>query len=185
MGERLELIEPDASWREAFLSLVDDYLSAGEQRYGDLRGRVEQDFAGLIDEWRRVARGIDVPADAVQQERWWLIRGGRDILGHVYLRPDADEDLRQRMGQIGVYIRPSQRGKGYGTIGLRLGLAKMREYGLTEVTIVTRHNNAASKRTIEKNGGVFVFERYSPTLQTWMYGYRVDLGAGPRGKEPS
>jgi predicted acetyltransferase len=176
MSEHLELVEPDASRREAFLSLVDDYLAAGEERYKDLRVRVEGDFAGLIEEWRRIARGVDVPADGVQQQRWWLVRDGRDILGNVYLRPEADLLLQRKMGQIGVYVRPSERGKGYGTIALRMGLAKLREYGLTQVTVITRQNNDAAKRTIEKNGGVVMFERWSPGLQAWLYGYLLYVG---------
>ncbi len=172
---QLSLIEPDASWREAFLALVDDYIAAGEDRYRDLRVRVVEDFAKVVEEWRRIARGIDVPADGVQQERWWLVRDGRDILGNVYLRPEADLFLERNRGHIGCYIRPSERGKGYGTEGLRLGLAGLREYGLRRVTIITRTDNEASKRTIEKNGGLMAFERYSIGLQTWLYGYEVDL----------
>ncbi len=183
MAETLELVEPDASWQEAFLALVDDYLAAGEDRYRDLRVRVVDDFRGVIQEWRRIARGIDVPADGVRQERWRLVRDGRDILGNVYLRPEADLLLQRSRGHIGCYIRPSQRGKGYGTQGLRLGLAKLRQQGLRRVLIITRTDNDASKRTIEKNGGVVLFERYSPGLQAWLYGYQVDL-AGREAARP-
>ncbi len=77
-----------------------------------------------------------------------------DSSGHVYgcccLRHHLKDDLINIGGNIGYVIRPSQRGKGYGTTQLMLILNKAYELGLEEVLLTCRENNNGSKKTIEK-----------------------------------
>lgn len=77
-----------------------------------------------------------------------------DSNGHVYgcssLRHHLKGDLLYIGGNIGYGIRPSERGKGYGTIQLMLLLEKAHELGLDEVLLTCRENNIGSKKTIEK-----------------------------------
>lgn len=50
-------------------------------------------------------------------------------------------------------IEPEYRGRGYGTQALILALEEARRFGLTEVILVCREDNVASRRIIESNGG--------------------------------
>ena len=70
------------------------------------------------------------------------------MVGMLNLRPDGG-----LIGTIGYSIRPSERGKGYGTALLEQGLELCEMFGITPVAVV-RKDNAASIRALEKNGFV-------------------------------
>ncbi len=72
------------------------------------------------------------------------------VIGMLNLRPEDG-----LIGTIGYSIRPSERGKGYGTALLEQGLELCEMFGITPVAVV-RKDNAASIRVLEKNG----FEKY-------------------------
>ena len=57
------------------------------------------------------------------------------------------------IGSIGYSVRPSERGKGYGTALLEQGLELCAMFGIKPVAVVKK-DNAASIRVLEKNGFV-------------------------------
>ena len=58
-------------------------------------------------------------------------------------------------GLIGYSIRPSQRGKGYASEMLKIALNKFKNTNIENVLITCKDFNIASKKVIEKNGGIF------------------------------
>jgi predicted acetyltransferase len=84
---------------------------------------------------------------------WWVVEEG-EYLGSISLRHRLTEELRQVGGHIGYWIRPSARGRGLATWALGAVLTKARGLGLQRVLLTCRNDNAASARTIERNGGV-------------------------------
>lgn len=76
------------------------------------------------------------------------------IIGIIDIRHSLNNFLSQYGGHIGYSIRPSERGKGYATQMLKLGLEHCREIGLSEVMLGCYKDNTASIRTIERNGGL-------------------------------
>lgn len=58
-------------------------------------------------------------------------------------------------GLIGYSIRPSQRGNGYASKMLKLSLEKFKNTNIENVLITCKDFNIASKKVIEKNGGIF------------------------------
>ena len=58
-------------------------------------------------------------------------------------------------GNIGVGVRPSERGKGYAEKITMLGLSFCKTIGLQRVMFACFADNIASKRTIQSCGGVF------------------------------
>jgi predicted acetyltransferase len=61
--------------------------------------------------------------------------------------------LYKDSGHIGYSVRPSQRKKSYATEILRKILEIAKKQGLTEVYLVCKKDNDASKKTIIKNYG--------------------------------
>lgn len=76
------------------------------------------------------------------------------MIGAVNIRHELNEYLLLHGGHIGDGVRPSERGKGYGTELVRLALGKCRELGIDRVLMVCDKDNIPSARTIIKNGGV-------------------------------
>ena len=76
------------------------------------------------------------------------------FVGAVNIRHRLSESLLRDGGHIGDGIRPSERGKGYGTQMIALALDECRKMGIDRVLMCCDETNRASARTIEKNGGV-------------------------------
>lgn len=77
------------------------------------------------------------------------------IIGMVDIRHELNDFLRNYGGHIGYGVRPSERGKGYATRILRLALDYCRSIGLDSVMLACDKENAASRKTIQKCGGIF------------------------------
>lgn len=75
-----------------------------------------------------------------------------EIIGIVNFR-HSRTDFYKNSGHIGYSVRPSQRRKGYATEILRKTLETAKKQGLTEVYLVCKKDNEASKKTIIKNNG--------------------------------
>ncbi|MBQ7655486.1 MAG: GNAT family N-acetyltransferase [Clostridia bacterium] len=91
---------------------------------------------------------------------WYQTRRKADgkTVGFLCLRHELkyDDDDEEFASHIGYSIRPGERGKGYGTEQLRLGLQEARALGLEKVRLICRDTNAGSNRVIRANGGVLV-----------------------------
>lgn len=77
------------------------------------------------------------------------------IVGAIGLRWEEVPVLMQYGGLIGYSIRPTQRGKGYATEMLKLGLEKFKKADKEKILITCKDFNIPSKRVIEKNGGIY------------------------------
>ena len=126
------------------------------------------DFLKKLEESKHIE---DTHPDYANQTTYVLT----DEIGHIYgmscLRHCLKGDLINIGGHVGYAIRPSERGKGYGTIQLRLVLEKALELGIKEVLVTCRENNIGSKLTMEKCVGhpdTLVDSRY-PGIKEYRY----------------
>jgi predicted acetyltransferase len=76
------------------------------------------------------------------------------IVGRVSVRHRLNEYLQQRGGHIGFGIRPEFRGRGFATEILLEALGIARGLGVEKVLVTCDDTNIASRRVIEKCGGV-------------------------------
>lgn len=106
------------------------------------------------DKWRN---GIDLPDGYVAQTIYWLIVEGAPV-GVGKIRHALTEESRNSGGNIGYAISRSNRGHGYGSVLLRLLINEARRMQLDEILLTVDKNNFASKKVIEKNGGVVFSE---------------------------
>lgn len=77
------------------------------------------------------------------------------LVGGFNLRHIIKGDLINHGGNIGYLIRPSERGKGYGTKLLHLALEKAQLLGIKNVLVSCRVENIGSNKVIENNGGIY------------------------------
>jgi predicted acetyltransferase len=84
------------------------------------------------------------------------------------------------LGHIGYSVVPWKQGLGYATEALRELLQGVRAEGLEYVEITTDPDNIASRRVIERNGGVLVEEYIRPAAygSTPALRYRITLSGG-------
>ena len=171
--EVVELIEPEAASQPAFLAMVNEYAAAGEERYARHRERAASDWPGLV----RELCDDTLPRDPnlVPGRNYFLVRNGSDILGRTSVRYYLNENLKHEGGHIGYDIRPSERGKGYGTLILKLALGKAREIGLRRALVTCDKDNLASARVIRKNGGRLESEVVSYRTGKLVQRYWIEL----------
>lgn len=76
------------------------------------------------------------------------------FVGAVNIRHYLNEKLLHDGGYIGDDIRPSERGKGYGTQMIALALQECDRLGIRRMLMCCDRDNVALARTIQKNGGI-------------------------------
>jgi predicted acetyltransferase len=107
----------------------------------------------------------------------WIWDG--EFCGSVSLRwqPGSMELPCEILGHIGYGVVPWKQGRGYARLALAQMLELARAEGLPFVDLTTDPSNAASRRVIEANGGVFVetFRRRASYGGTEALKYRIHL----------
>ena len=83
---------------------------------------------------------------------WWIVEDNV-VLGGIALRHGSGELVR-RAGHIGYGLRPSARGRGLAQWALKRVLGEARSLGVERVLLVCAAGNVASRKTIERCGGV-------------------------------
>lgn len=146
---KIELVTPDARYKESYLEALKEYNDVDHDTI-DIEDR-DRNFDAFLDEIEKNKQGLIV--ENVPQTKYWAVAGDRYI-GQINYRPNMNDKLRFKGGNIGYSIRPSERGKGYASEMLANVLDKARADGMAEVMLTCDDDNIASKKVIEKAGGV-------------------------------
>lgn len=97
-------------------------------------------------------KGESLPRGYVAQSIYWLYDDAVPV-GMGKIRHELTQQSRENGGNIGYAISRPYRGKGYGSILLKMLLQEARRIGVKEVVLTIDLGNEASKRVCEKNGG--------------------------------
>ena len=84
----------------------------------------------------------------------WIVDGDT-FLGSLAIRHELNDFLFNRGGHIGYSVRPSARRRGHAAAALANALPIARELGIARILLTCDEDNAGSRATIEKNGGVY------------------------------
>lgn len=149
---KLRLVKLSEKYREHLDEMMTEWTASGERiipwaiRKNDFR------------DFDRYLRELDIVEDDgqhVPDTTFFALDKERNIfVGAANIRLRLNERLLRDGGHIGDGIRPSERGRGYGTELVRLALEECRKIGIRRVLMVCDEDNRSSARTIEKNGGV-------------------------------
>jgi predicted acetyltransferase len=148
--EKLSLITPSIAFEDEYRALVAETYAID----GLFMRQVEEDFAAFVSRLTRESHGVGLQDGHVAQSTYWLVRDGVRLLGASRLRHYLNPALEEWGGHIGYNVRPCEWHKGYGTQLLTLTIAQARSLGLSRVLLMCFEDNIASKRIIEKNGGL-------------------------------
>ncbi|MEM8497643.1 MAG: GNAT family N-acetyltransferase [Pseudomonadota bacterium] len=151
----LKLIGPTKALESSYLEYLEEL--GDEERYPYPMDLDHSDFSGLIQTLHNYSRGIDLPDWLVPNTTYWFINQ-KELVGVAHLRHELNSQLREAGGHIGLGIRPSYRGKGFGKEILRQTIEKARELGIKDVHIHCHRHNEASARMIRSVGGILESE---------------------------
>ena len=153
---RLKLIKLTPEYKNALIEMLDEWRADIENNHTNsspwtIFRNDPRDFDYYLEHLEfKEPEGERVP-DSV----FFLLDEDRGrLLGAVNIRHYLNDFLLKEGGHIGDGIRPTERGKGYGTELVRLALAECRKLGIEKVLMTCDKSNIASAKTIIKNGGV-------------------------------
>ncbi len=156
----LKLVEASLKYKEQILDMLLEWRNYNNSHPGANRSP-SAIFHGF-DNYDEYLYLMNVASKQVKKERhvpstqFYLLDEDRNIMvGACSIRHYLNEILRNGGGHIGDGIRPSERGKGYGTKLVELALKEAKKLGIKEVMMSCDKDNIASKKTIINNGGVF------------------------------
>lgn len=101
-------------------------------------------------------------SDKVTVDKNWVIsstflamrKSDNKMIGIIDIRHELNSFLSAYGGHIGLSVRPSERKKGYATTILNLGLDFCKTINLQKVMLACYKENTASRKTIERCGGI-------------------------------
>ncbi len=152
----LKLIKLTKEYERRLGEMIDEWKADQEQNHTN--GSPWAIFKNDYHDFDHYLAHLEIKAateNRVPDSVFFLLDEERDrLLGAVNIRHYLNDALLREGGHIGDGIRPSERGKGYGTELVRLALIECRKLGIDRVLMVCDKDNVASARTIQKNGGV-------------------------------
>lgn len=176
MHKNLELIESSAS----LIGLRDEFTSFADEIGEDDAHLVDGDF--LRNDFSAYLRmlvdhssGIGLSDGWVPYTVYWYFADRAHLIGSSCLRHRLTPALEDVGGHISYVVRPCERGKGHGTRMLALTLEKARQLGIGRVLLTTNLNNTASRKIIERNGGILAEEAMSTSTGTMKARYWIAL----------
>lgn len=182
-----ELIPPTTAVHASFLEAVTEFVAEGRGRPGD-DSVLGDDIARYGARWHdpavfeeyveltRAAARDDVPRPAghVPSTTLWYVEGAR-FLGRLAIRHRLTPRLLEWGGLIGYDVRPSARRRGHATAMLRAALPLAHGLGIDRALVTCDYDNVASRKVIERCGGVFEDQR-GGKLRYW-------IETAPRGRK--
>jgi predicted acetyltransferase len=171
MANPLRLVLPDAACRESVLEGLREFQA--EPRFADLDVTpIAADFPAYVAAQRARADAANLPPGQRPESVFWLV-DGETFVGRLSIRTTREEALIRTIGNIGYMIRPSRRRMGYGTAILALALPAAKALGMAHILVTCDEDNTASRKIIERNGGLLegaTPSRSSPglTLRFWI-----------------
>ena len=93
---------------------------------------------------------------------YWLLDEAGAVVAYSRLEHTLNDRQAYGDGNVGYYVKRSERRKGYGTLVLALTLAEGRTRGIERFLLTVDSDNAGSIGVIEANGGVLEDERIDP-----------------------
>jgi predicted acetyltransferase len=152
--------------------------SEGEGNFQISKGMTKDQFPAYVQRLQDHSVGKNLPEGHVPSKEFWIIDAegyaGKIILGLTFT-PGPD-----RIGNhVGYVVRPSKRRKGYATEALRCLIEEARKLKIHKLMPTCGAGNVASRKVIEKNGGVLLNGMPNDESPNDELRFVIDLNATP------
>lgn len=172
-----ELVEPTTSVHLSFIAAMEEFRAEGRAGGDSMIGRELSEYGGRWEDPAVFAEYVallraQVHEDAPRPEGFvpcttlWLVDGS-EYLGRIAIRHRLTPALREIGGHIGYDVRRSARRRGHASAMLRTALPIANGLGIDPALVTCDEDNTASRRIIEKHGGVLA-DRRGPRLRYWI-----------------
>jgi predicted acetyltransferase len=121
----------------------------------------EEPWSSYVVRLHRARHGQDLPPGWVPST-FLVAEVGCELVGRTSIRHELNDYLADLGGHIGYAVRPAHRGRGHAREILRQSLVIARAEGVERILVTCDDDNIASRRTIERLGGVLEDVRSGP-----------------------
>lgn len=155
----LKLVIPDNNDKKSALLMLDEIkaVDAGlPWQYSGLANLEESpSYEDWVKEKANEKNGIDLRDGYVPCTTLFLKRmSDNKVCGSISIRHELNDFLFNFGGHIGYSVTPSERGKGYGKLQLKMALEIAKDLGIEKCLITADETNTLSNKTIISEGGV-------------------------------
>lgn len=170
-----KIIRPSAEYKSDYLKALEEYHAEGRYLYQDI-AILDVDFDNFIKELRAEKGYPHQPyqdwVEPVPETVVWLVKDDQYI-GTVDIRHRLNWHLEKWGGHIHFNIRPSMRGKGFGTKILKKAMPIVNYLGIDRALITLNPADKAAIRIVESCGGEFEDEtletdKFPATRRYWL-----------------
>ena len=181
-SSRLDLVVPDARFRDSYRGLVAEFTAAGEKLVPFVLAFDDGDFDAMLARLDACSRGLGLPDGFVPHSTFWLVEDDAHVVGVSNIRHALTPSLLREGGHIGYGIRPSARGLGLGREILRQSLSRAHDLDIGDVLVTCGQGNVASAKVILGNGGVLDSEAFVPDRSEIVQRYWIRREAVARSR---
>lgn len=179
----LALIVPSKELKEEALQYKEEHFAHGDRNVHGSGGLAYYDdydaWLKHIDAIREMQTDADIKTSTFFSRR---LSDGK-LIGCVKIHHTLNDELRNG-GHVAYGIRPSERGKGYGTKQLKLVLEFAKREGMGQVIVACDKENVASAKTAMSCGGILLkeFNEDGIIKQHYFFEMKKVLCVGFKGK---
>lgn len=155
----LKLVLPSKDDKESALLMLDEIKAVDAGLPWQYSGLAKLEEATSYEEWvkekENEKNGVDLRDGYVPCTTLFLKRmSDNKVCGSISIRHELNEFLFNFGGHIGYSVTPSERGKGYGKLQLKMALEIAKDLGIEKCLITADKTNTLSNKTIISEGGV-------------------------------
>lgn len=155
----MQFAEPDLRFHESYVAAMREFHADSGWRPPFARIEIADiESPAAFEAFVAVLRADPLPDTprpdwkVPQTTLWWV--DGDDFIGRLGIRHSLTPALRKVGGHIGYDVRPSRRREGHASRMLAAARPIAAGLGLYRVLLTCDEDNIASRKVIEKNGGV-------------------------------
>lgn len=160
----MRLKEVELNDKKIIIEMYEEYMRSelihGIDRFEGIRDFEKIDeltFEEWLDNLEKNKDEKNLPENYSPHTLYLAMNEKEELVGAIGIRWKEVPALMTFGGLIGYSIRPCQRGKGYASEMLKLALEKFKSTNIDNVLITCKDFNIASKKVIEKNGGIYEY----------------------------
>lgn len=155
----LKLVLPSKDDKESAFLMLDEIKAVDAGLPWQYSGLAKLEEATSYEEWvkekENEKNGVDLRDGYVPCTTLFLKRmSDNKVCGSISIRHELNEFLFNFGCHIGYSVTPSERGKGYGKLQLKMALEIAKDLGIEKCLITADKTNTLSNKTIISEGGV-------------------------------
>ena len=154
----MELIRPTKKYKNSFLEYIEEIKRKDElKKIGDAAIKENENFEQMLMRIEKI-RYKENLIGAMKPTSVFGMVDNNKVVGTMNVREELNEFTYYTVGNIGYYVMPAFRNKGYATSALSFAKKYCKSIGLNKILLICSSDNPISEKVIRKNGGVFETE---------------------------